>query len=181
ARLAAARAAGAAGVQVGSVFALCEDSGMEASLRGSLKERARAGTLRVRNDPAASPTSFPFKVAELPGTLSESDVRSARRRVCDLGYLRTPYRTGKGAIGYRCPAEPEAAYVRKGGAAADTEGRVCLCNGLLATIGLGQKRPGGAVEPPVLTLGQDLDFLGELSPEGEAYGAVDVVEWLVGR
>ncbi|MET8686954.1 nitronate monooxygenase [Streptomyces sp. NPDC004732] len=180
-RLAAARALGAAGVQVGSAFALCEESGLLPGLRDALRTRARAGTLRVRNDPMASPTGFPFKVAELPGTLSDPAVRTARRNVCDLGYLRVPYRTPKGAIGYRCPAEPEAAFRRKGGSAADTEGRLCLCNGLLATVGLGQRHPSGRDEPPVVTLGQDLDFLADLSPDGGTYRAVEVVEWLTGR
>ncbi|MEU4269854.1 nitronate monooxygenase [Streptomyces sp. NPDC026092] len=179
-RLAAARAAGAAGVQVGSAFALCEDSGMTAELRTEVTSRARQGTLKVRNNPSASPTAFPFKVADLPGTLSEPTAAENRRRVCDLAYLRTPYRTPKGGIGYRCPAEPEAAYVRKGGDPAATDGKLCLCNGLLATIGLGQRRPGGTVEAPVVTLGQDLDFLNDLSPSGEEYTASDVVEWLVG-
>lgn len=179
-RLAAARRAGANGVQVGSAFALSEDSGFDPKLRGELKKRARSGTLTVRNDPSASPTGFPFKVAKLPGTLADADVIAGRRRVCDLGYLRTPYRTPTGAIGYRCPAEPEAAYLRKGGEATATEGRLCLCNGLLATVGLGQRRPDGSTEPPVLTLGQDLDFLSELSPEGAPYSAVDVVRWLIG-
>ncbi len=178
-RLAEARAAGAAGVQVGSAFALCEESGMAAELREQVKSRAQDDTLKVRNDAAASPTAFPFKVADLPGTLSEPSVREERRRVCDLGYLRTPYRTAKGALGYRCSAEPEAAFARKGGDTALADGKVCLCNGLLAAIGLGQRRPGATVEPPVVTLGQDLGFLAELSPRGEAYSAVDVVNWLM--
>ncbi|WAM00495.1 nitronate monooxygenase [Streptomyces sp. Je 1-369] len=180
ARLAAARAMGAAGVQVGSAFALCEESGLEPGLREALRTRARAGTLRVRNDPMASPTGFPFKVAGVPGTLSDPAVRAARRRVCDLGYLRVPHRTAKGAVGYRCPAEPEAAYRRKGGVD-DAEGRLCLCNGLLAAVGLGQRHPAGRDEPPVVTLGQDLDFVADLSPEGGPYRAVEVVEWLTGR
>ena len=173
-----ARAAGAAGVQLGSVFALCEESGMDTGLRRRLIERELAGGLRVRNDPAASPTGFPFKVADLPGTLSDPGVGADRARVCDLGYLRTPYRTPQGAIGYRCPAEPQAAYVRKGGDAERTEGRHCLCNGLLAAVGLGQRRPRGVVEPPVVTIGQDLGFLRHLAPEGGPYSAAEVVRWL---
>ena len=47
-------------------------------------------------------------------------------------------------------------YVRKGGAVEDTEGRKCLCNGLMATIGLGQHRKDGYVENPLVTLGEDL-------------------------
>lgn len=175
--VAGARAAGAAGVQVGSAFALCEESGMARHLREELLERAHAGTLSVRNDPEASPTSFPFKVADLPGTVAEPEVAGARRRVCDLGFLRTPVRGPRGLL-YRCAAEPVAAYVRKGGAQADTQGRQCLCNGLLATIGLAQRRPGGRVEPPLVTIGKDLSFLPELSPNAEPYTAADVVRWL---
>ncbi|WP_404956327.1 hypothetical protein [Streptomyces sp. 147326] len=168
-----ARAAGAAGVQIGSAFALCEESGMARHLRG----RAHAGTLTVRNDPEASPTSFPFKVAELPGTLSEPEVAAARRRVYGLGFLRTPVRGPRGLL-YRCAAEPVGSYVRKGGDAADAVGRQCLCNGLLATVGLAQRRPGGVVEPPLVTIGKHLSFLPRLSPDASPYTAADVVEWL---
>ncbi|MFJ6936599.1 nitronate monooxygenase [Streptomyces sp. NPDC101132] len=175
--VAAARAAGAAGVQIGSAFALCEESGLAEPLRRELRERAAAGTLRVRNDPDASPTAFPFKVAELPGTLSEPGVAGSRRRVCDLGLLRTPVRGARG-VAYRCAAEPEGAYVRKGGALADTRGRLCLCNGLLATVGLGQRRGSGQPEPPLVTIGQDLSFLATLSPAGAPYPAADVISWL---
>ncbi|MFF0109938.1 hypothetical protein [Streptomyces hirsutus] len=82
-----ARAVGAAGVQVGSLFALCEESGLEEEegLRRELIECELAGGLTVRNDPAASPTSFPFKVADLPGTLADAKTSAARTRVCDLG------------------------------------------------------------------------------------------------
>ncbi|MFE1286826.1 nitronate monooxygenase [Streptomyces sp. NPDC058751] len=173
-----ARAAGAAGVQLGSVFALCEESGMDAGLRQQLTERERTGRLTVRNDPAASPTAFPFKVADLPGTLADPGVNAARTRVCDLGYLRTPYRTDRGTIDYRCPAEPRVAFARKGGDVQQTEGRQCLCNGLLAAVGFGQRRPRGVVEPPIVTIGQDLDFLRHISPDGSPYSAETVVRWL---
>ncbi len=78
---------------------------------------------------------LPFKVAEVSGTLSDPAVRTARRRVCDLGYLRVPYRTAKGTIGYRCPAEPEAAYLRKGGSAADTEAVSACATGYWPALG----------------------------------------------
>ncbi|MDI2128366.1 nitronate monooxygenase [Yinghuangia seranimata] len=177
-QLAQARAVGAAGVQVGSAFALCRESGLDPRLRGELIHRGLNRSLTVRNDPAASPTSFPFKVADLPGTLADPTVRNARHRVCDLGYLRTAYRKERGDIGYRCPAEPTAAYIRKGGTAEQAEGRQCLCNGLLAAIGLGQRRGGDRVEPPILTLGQNLDFLHELASHGGTYPADTVVRWL---
>ncbi|MFD7339590.1 hypothetical protein ACFV98_26795 [Streptomyces violascens] len=97
-----------------------------------------------------------------------------------LGYLRTPTRAASGALVHRCAAEPIAAYVRKGGDAVDTAGRVCLCNGLLTTVGLGQRRPGGADEPAVVTIGQDLGFLDGIGPDGRPYTAAEVIDWMPG-
>ncbi|MEV5412239.1 nitronate monooxygenase [Thermopolyspora sp. NPDC052614] len=175
--LAEALAAGASGIQVGTAFALSRDSGLDPRARARLLKDAADGTLQVRNDPSASPTGFPFKVARQPGTLSEQDVYERRPRLCDLGYLRTPYRKPDGEIGYRCPAEPVDTFLRKGGTVEEATGRQCLCNALTATIGLGQTRADGYVEPPLLTLGQDLGFLPHL-PSAD-YGAADVVEYLL--
>jgi NAD(P)H-dependent flavin oxidoreductase YrpB (nitropropane dioxygenase family) len=179
-RLARARSAGAAGIQVGTAFALCQESGLDAALRRRLVEQALAGTLSVRNEARTSPTGFPFKVAQLPGTLADDEVYAARARLCDLGYLRLPYQRGDGRIGYRCPAEPVEIYLRKGGAAEDTAGRRCLCNGLVATIGLAQRRPGETAEPAVVTLGQDLSFLpGLVAAAGTRFSAADVIAYLL--
>jgi NAD(P)H-dependent flavin oxidoreductase YrpB (nitropropane dioxygenase family) len=178
--LAKARSAGAAGIQVGTAFALCRESGIDAELRDRLVEQALAGTLAVRNEPYTSPAGFPFKVAQLAGTLADDEVYAARSRLCDLGYLRVPYQRGDGRLGYRCPAEPVEIYVRKGGAIEDTAGRRCLCNGLVATIGLAQRRAGGTAEPPLVTLGQDLGFLpGLVAAAGTGFGAADVVAYLL--
>ena len=174
-RLAEARAAGAAGVQVGTAFAFCEESGLRPDYKDDLLAQVRAGTIRVTTDPLASPTSFPFKVAPLAGTVSEAAVYEKRARVCDLGYLREAYRTESGTVGFRCPAEPVAAYVAKGGALADTVGRRCVCNALVANIGLGQTR-GRSVEPGLVTAGDDLAGLGRYMPEhGTRYTAADVI------
>lgn len=171
--LARAKAAGAAGVQVGSAFALCRESGLDPRLRRLLLRRIAEGDLTVRNDPRASPTGFPFKVADLPGTLSDPDVYAARPRLCDLGYLRVPYTRPDGAIGYRCPAEPVETYVRKGRPEEEAADRRCLCNGLLAAIGLGQHRADGYAEPALLTLGQDAGFLDGLPDDHSAADVVD--------
>ncbi|MFI7542818.1 nitronate monooxygenase [Actinoplanes sp. NPDC049599] len=179
-RLAAARAAGATGIQVGTAFALCRESGLADTLKQQLLSGAADETLVVHNDVRASPTGFPFKLVALPGTAADEQVYADRPRLCDLGYLRTPYRRDNGAVGYRCPAEPVAEYVRKGGAVEDTVGARCLCNGLVATVGLGQRRPDGYVEPPLVTLGQDLTFLAHLTGDGHDYGAADVVGYLLG-
>ncbi|WP_308250203.1 nitronate monooxygenase [Sphaerisporangium fuscum] len=170
--LADARAAGATGVQVGSAFALCRESGLDDELRRHLLRHATGGALEVRNDPRASPTGFPFKVAQVPGTLSEPGIHGQRPRLCDLGYLRTPYVKPDGAIGYRCPAEPADTYLRKGGSAEEAAGRQCVCNGLTAAVGLGQTRGDGYREPALLTLGQDAAFLDGLP---ENHSAADVV------
>jgi len=170
---------GAAGIQVGSAFALCEESNLAAPLKQAVIGRALAGTLQVRTDPLASPTGFPFKVALLPGTVADEGVRSRRARVCDAGYLRAPYRRQNGEIGYLCPAEPVAVYLRKGGSLAETVGRCCLCNGLISAIGLGQRRAHGVVEPPIVTIGQDLSFLSHLVVSGrDGYTAADVLAYL---
>ncbi len=175
-----AKGAGATGVQVGSAFALCEESNIDPALRRVLIERALAGELHALADLRASPTNFPFKVVDAPGTVGTHELAASRRRVCDLGYLRVPYQKPNGRIGYRCAAEPVTDYLRKGGQLEDTTGRVCLCNGLIATIGLGQRRLDGGTEPPVVTLGQDLSFLPALMERRSSYTARDVIEYLLG-
>ncbi len=170
--------AGAAGIQVGSAFALCEESGLRPDIREGILARYRAGTLEVLTDFKASPTGYPFKVVTLPETVADPDVYAARRRVCDLGFLREAYAVDGTKVGFRCPAETPAAYAAKGGDADSTEGRKCLCNGLLATVGLGQMRKG-AQEPPIVTAGEDLSFVDVLTGGGEhPYTAADVLRYL---
>jgi NAD(P)H-dependent flavin oxidoreductase YrpB (nitropropane dioxygenase family) len=128
----------------------------------------------VFTDPIASPTGFPFKVVVTGAPEPE------RERVCDLGYLRVAYQREDESIGWRCPAEPVDQYVRKGGAIEDTEGRKCLCNALMANIGLGQVRDEGVVEPPILTAGDDLDSIRRFLPAGaSSYTAADVIAGLL--
>jgi len=167
---------GASGVQIGTAFALCEESGLDPALKRRAREQAAAGRLVVHTDPAASPTGYPFKVARVPGTVADPEIHAARRRRCDLSYLTTPYRQSDGKVGYRCPAEPVHDYLAKGGQARDTVGRMCLCNGLVAAVGLPQRRQDGGAEPPLLTLGDDAcAVLAALSPDGRSYRAKDVV------
>lgn len=172
-----ALAAGAAGIQVGTLFAFARESGLRADLKADVLTRAQAGALDVFTDPLASPTGFPFKVVTLPGTLSQPDVYAARERVCDLGYLREAYQTESGRVGWRCPAEPVAAFVSKGGDAAAAPGRKCLCNALMADAGYAQVQRGGRIEPGLLTSG---DGLGALSDWTPGYGAADVLRVLHG-
>lgn len=174
--LRAARAAGACGVQVGTAFALCAESGLEPDLKRRALELANSGDLVIRTDAVASPTGFPFKIAQIAGSASDSSVQAQRKRRCDLAYLATPYHRSDGGIGYRCPGEPAVDYAAKGADAADTIGRLCLCNGLTAAVGRGQRRADGTDEPPLLTLGDDaVRAAAALSPDGRGYAAADVV------
>lgn len=175
----AARAAGAMGVQVGTLFAYCEESGLDPELKRHVLHEVRAGRASVFTDPRASPTGFPFKIVRTP----ELDAGAERRRrICDLGYLRVPVRTPQGTIVYRCPSEPVEQYVAKGGDAADTVGRRCLCNGLMANIGHAQWRPEDErAEPPLLTSGNDLAAIGRLAGEAGQYTAAQVIDFLLGR
>jgi nitronate monooxygenase len=171
---------GAVGVQVGTAFAFCEESGLDPAIRRELLAQAREGRARVHTDPSASPTGFPFKVARLEGTASEEETYHARQRRCAVGYLRHVYEKPDGTVGYRCPGEPEEAYVAKGGAAKDTAGRKCLCNGLMANIGLPQRYADGSVEPALVTVGDDLCLVSVFVREGaDDYSARDVVERLL--
>jgi len=180
--LQAALDAGAAGVQVGTVFAFSEESGLREDLKTELLAQARAGTGQVYTDRLASPTGFPFKVALLAGSTSQLPIYQERKRVCDLGYLREAYETTEGKIGYRCSAEPVENYVAKGGKPEETVGRKCLCNSLLANVGHAQRRKDGSAEPALVTIGDDLNTVaGFLAPGHTSYTAAEVVERLLGR
>jgi NAD(P)H-dependent flavin oxidoreductase YrpB (nitropropane dioxygenase family) len=172
--LAEALSEGATGIQVGTAFAFCEESGLDAGLKAEVVGQALEGEVSVFTDPVASPTGFPFKV------VTTDSPRPDRERVCDLGYLRVAYQRDDESIGWRCPAEPVDQYVRKGGAVEDTEGRQCLCNALMANIGLGQVREDDVVEPPLLTAGDDLDSIRRFLPDGaDSYTAADVIAGLL--
>jgi nitronate monooxygenase len=171
---------GAAGIQVGTAFAFSEESGMRPDLKKKLMAKAAAGKGEVFTDPVASPTGFPFKVAQLEGTSSAFQIYQERKRVCDLGYLRDPYAAENGTIGYRCSAEPVANYLAKGGKIEDTVGRKCLCNALMANIGHAQVRKDNVEEPALVTVGDDLNTVATfLAPGRSSYSAADVVKSLM--
>ena len=181
-RLKEALAQGAAGVQVGTAFAFCEESGMADAVKRDIIAMARRGEVDIFTDPTASPTKFPFKVVRLKGSMSEPEVYAKRSRVCDLGYLRTAYRRPAGGIGYRCAAELPANFVRKGGHQEETVGRKCLCNGLLSAIGLAQIQSDLTVEAPLITSGEDLKTLSRfLKGDSPSYTAKDVLDHILGK
>ncbi|HSG48124.1 MAG TPA: nitronate monooxygenase [Longimicrobiales bacterium] len=179
-RLRAARAAGAQGIQVGTLFAYCDESGLTAEHKQQVATAALNGGVDVVTDGRASPTGFPFKAVQLEGTLSAEDVYGERGRVCDLGYLRNAYRNDRGKIAYRCASEPVDAFVKKGGDLQETEGRKCLCNALMANLGRGQTREDGSTEATLYTAGDDLKLLAGFLGGRTSYTAADVVAYLRG-
>ena len=74
---------------------------------------------------------------------------------------------------------PVEDFVAKGGTIAETEGRGCLCNALLANIGHGQARPRDVDEKPLLTSGDDLVSIWKHLGERARYAASDVVDYLL--
>lgn len=174
--LQAALDAGATGIQVGTPFAYCEESGILPEIKARVIAASARGEAGVFTSPVSSPTGFPFKVAQVEGSLSDPQVYEARERICDLGYLRQTYRRDDGTLGYRCASEPVEDYVAKGGAIEDTVGRQCLCNGLIATVGMPQVRKNGAIEPPIVTAGDCVEGVASfLAPGARTYSAADVI------
>lgn len=179
-KLAEALRLGAAGIQVGTAFAFCEESGIHPDLKRQAIALSRAGQARVFTDPVASPTGFPFKVVQMPGTLSEAATYANRPRICDLGYLRHLYRKADGTVGYRCPAEPIEDFIKKGGTREETVGRKCVCNGLPTTVGLGQVRPDTVDELALMTAGNDVAHIARFAAPGrDSYSAAEVVARLL--
>jgi nitronate monooxygenase len=186
-----ALAAGANGVQAGTVFALAEESGMKPEYRAailtSLKEGVADADL-VRTT-VFSPTGFSFKVVQIEDTLAEDAVYASRRRICDIGMLQQrgfhkPDEHGERVLFQRCPAGPIENFVKNRGVERNTDERRCLCNGLLACVGLGQvKEIQGEVveEPAIVTLGNHLDGVRRLSRQGQVhYFVQDVVADILG-
>ena len=172
-----AKQIGAVGIQVGSAFALCNESGYLDGVKHTLRDKIAAGTLIVRTDSTASPSGFPFQVAQLENTLSDPTV-IREPKACNIGHLATAYQKTDaegGGIGYRCPAEKD--YVKKGGKIEDTIGKKCLCNGLGAAAGY-----GGENEPMIVTLGKNTDFYdGIKKAEDGSYSAEDVVRYITSK
>ena len=174
---------GAAGVQVGTAFAFCDESGMQPELKQQVIRKCANGEAEVVTDPLASPTGFPFKILRLEDSVSEKSVYKQRKRVCDLGFLRQAYRQDDGQIGWRCPGEKIAAYTRKGGEIENTVGRKCVCNGLMSNVGFAQQRRDGTREPTLVTCGNDVSSITQFLKHTDArrYSAADVVERLLSR
>jgi nitronate monooxygenase len=190
-KLQEALAAGANGVQVGTMFALAEESGMKPEYRSAILAALKNGMADTDlvHTTTFSPTGFAFKVVQLQDTLSDDDVYSSRSRICDIGMLQQrgfskPDEQGDRTLFQRCQAGPIETYIKKRGLEHNTDERRCLCNGLLSCVGLGQvKEVRGELveEPAIVTLGNHLDGVRRLSRQGQApYHVEDVVVDILG-
>ena len=151
-----ALALGAAGVQVGTAFEFAKESGLREDYKDALLAKVIAGKAQRIYRSAGVADGISVQGGAVEGTASDPEVYAERPRICDLGFLREPYRTAEGGIGYRCAAEPVSVYLSKGGKLEDTVGRKCVCNGLLANIGYQQVRNGKREEYGLITAGDDL-------------------------
>jgi len=174
-RLKWALSVGAKGIQVGSIFALSEESGLDSILKRKARKLGFNKILEINTDMRISPTGYPFKVAKIGGTISEHSVYKSRMRVCNQGGLVSLYEKSNGSIGYRCSAEPIDKFISKDGDIKETINRGCLCNALFSAANF--NNPG---EVPVVTLGDDLSFLSKLmTDEDSLYYASDVIKYLI--
>ena len=168
-------AAGATGIQGGSIFALANESGLPVPTKQEIIRRALRGDLKVVADPECSPSGFPFNVVQLEGTVSDPDVYRKRERVCKIGYLRQGYTTTSGGLDFRCSAEPVRTFINRGGKPEDTIGKKCLCVHLLGAVGLDE-------EPSIVTLGRDVSFVPHLATlENPGYSAESALAYLLGK
>ncbi len=168
---------GAAGIQVGTLFAFSDESGFTDDIKRSVIDAATRDELHVRTDVRASPTGYPFKLV-VTDSESHAAPSAPRKRICDLGYLRDAVKRADGSIIYRCPAEPVEQYLAKGGAIEDTVDRQCLCNALCACIGEPQVRSDGSEEPVLVTSGDDVLHLARFLDGRTRYSAADVIAFL---
>jgi NAD(P)H-dependent flavin oxidoreductase YrpB (nitropropane dioxygenase family) len=161
-RLQEALALGAAGIQVGTLFAMSQDSGFRPDLRERLRTSLIDGTLRTRTDPLASPTGFPFKVAQLPDAVGlvscARSVRCLRPATCASFRRRQ--------LDYRCASEPDHTFTRRAGPGGEG-GRVCS----------EAQRPAAGLAGRVDSPRRRLDGF---RPPARGYDATTAIAWLRG-
>lgn len=175
-----ARAVGAQGIQVGTLFSHARESGFTPEANEAMYLAIMSGAVVIK-DMRASPTKYPFNVLPVSGSLSEEAVYQGRERICDLSYLIEHFKKEDGSIGMRCPSEPIQHYLKKGGKREETIGRKCLCNALVAAAGYGQRTKGGGVEEMIFTSGEDLSGVIELRRRngGQQYVAHQALDYLL--
>lgn len=148
---------GAAGIQVGSLFAVSRESGMAPAERGKAISLALQDRLEITDDTEVSPTGYPFRTANIPLTAVDPKTDGLMSRECPLSVLHTPFENAHGAVEYRCAADTvEKALPKFRGpkALAKVMGARCLCRVLFASSGKGQiNSQTGERDVSLVTLG----------------------------
>lgn len=178
--LAAALRCGATGVVVSTPFYYCAESELDTDVKERVVRGIGEAPARLDVTFLSSPTGFSVPVVPLEGTAAHPAGFAARTRFCDVGFLRQLYLKPDGGMGYRCPGEPLPGYVEKGGDARQAVQQHCLCNAVLASLGLGQRRLEEALERPLAPAGEELEALAQfVAPGRNQFEAADVVATLL--
>lgn len=153
----AAREWGFDAVQVGTPFALTDESNINRTTKARmLFEIFRNGSVPVVRDAQASGSGLPFHVAQVRGTQSDTGSQQA----CTVGYLLRQVEQPDGVPEGRCPAMPVGQFTRLQGRMRPL-GTAEVCRGLFADVVFtdpttGEQRSLGQREDvPIVTLGDD--------------------------
>ncbi len=174
-------AAGAAGLQVTTPFTFCAESALDPDLKRRVLTLVRQDPANLFTQLCSLPGGRTFRVLRLDDTAADPEVMAERARVCDVGWFREAYRRPDGSVGYRCPGEPMHHYVLKGGTAERAARQPCICNGLLAGLGLAQVQAGHELERAIIPAGEDIRELTHfLNSSGEEFTAAEVIAQITG-
>ncbi|MCB1126669.1 MAG: hypothetical protein KDM81_09255, partial [Verrucomicrobiae bacterium] len=148
--------AGGTGLVVSTPFHYCAESELAGDWKAEVFARSRQKPARLAVEFVSAPAGHQVPIARVEGSAVDEAEFARRERFCDVGFLRQLYQREDGSVGYRCPGETVTCHHAKGGDPAAASAQRCLCNGMLAALGLGQVRPGYGVERPLLPAGEDL-------------------------
>jgi NAD(P)H-dependent flavin oxidoreductase YrpB (nitropropane dioxygenase family) len=146
---------GFAGIQAGSVFAFCQESGWTDEVKKMAIEEIKSSNAKIISSAIASPTGYPFKILKAKGTMSDAACFSERDKSCRVGLLRE----------VEINLEKEIATPNWSCKASQTGSQtLCLCEALLAAVGLAQVNRKKK-ELPIITLGEELKDIKKLLRE----------------
>ena len=175
-----ARDMGARGVMIESPFTFAQESSLATELKDQVIQAVLTASGDVFGEIPGSAAGQLMKVVRLRDTPSDPDVFGARPRICDIGYFRQPFLRPDGGVGYRCPGEPLVHYAEKGGSPEEAVLQRCLCNGLLASAGLGQIQSGRDLEKALVPAGEDVGQIRRFLRRGQRlFTAREVIDDLL--
>ena len=180
-KLAQALALGATGIQVGTAFAFCDESGLSTDLKERTLAACREGSIKVFTIRTHRRRGFRSRCcsrwARCQSRTSSKDVRAfVTWAICASPIVR---RTAPWAIA--ALASRWRITCAKGGPSQRLTARKCVCNGLVAAVDYAKVRPSGETEPVLVTAGDDAANLHRFLRAGRStYSADDVIDNLLG-